>query len=56
MEYKIVAVTNNRIPRIVEPIPIKETLVIISCDSTNNCKVHAIKNKPITRKLIPGIP
>jgi len=45
MECKMVAVISNRTPIMVAPIPIKETLVIISCDSVVESTLQKINQQ-----------
>ena len=55
-EYSNIDVIVNILPKIIEPIAIMEIFVIIEPLIVNSWIVHTIKNNPIARNKIPGIP
>lgn len=46
----------NMVPKMVEPAAIKAMFVIIFLEILNSCKVQTIKNSPIIKKIMPGMP
>ena len=55
-EYSNIDVIVNMLPKIIDPIPIIEIFVIILPPIANSCTVQTIKNNPIAKNKIPGIP
>lgn len=56
IECNIVAVIIKIVPKITLPIPTIPMFVIIFPSSAKICIAHNPKNKPIDKKIIPGIP
>ena len=56
IEYKIIEVINNIVPKIIVPIANRETFVTISLVSEKSWRVKTVKINPIIKNAIPGIP